>query len=43
MPTMNPLPIYLLRGEEPDGPHDYETIEAMLLEKEIAPETLSSW
>jgi hypothetical protein len=31
-----------LRGEETDGPHDYEDITVMLLEKEIVPEILSS-
>lgn len=39
---MNASPIYLLRGDEPDGPHDYEDIAIMLREKEITPEILSS-
>ncbi len=39
---MTALPIYLLRGEETTGPYDYDDIEIMLAEKEVAPEHLSS-
>jgi hypothetical protein len=39
---MNAAPIYLLRGDEPDGPHDYDDIVTMLDKKEIEPEILSS-
>jgi hypothetical protein len=39
---MNAAPIYLLRGDATDGPYDYEDIELMIGEKEIAPEMLSS-
>ena len=39
---MNPAPIYLLRGDEPDGPIAYGDVAAMLEKKQVTLESLSS-